>query len=681
MKRKQLKQFFKKILVAIVFIFVAFVFIVKTMNVETAKASIISDYTLINDTINTSEQELMENNADVVSILEYQKGLYTESLANLTGEELTKTQDLINQINNEITYFTQYKTVQNELIANGNELAAIDDEIVNMGLKAAVTSVIAVYYQKQYLLSAELLSHMLINPDRHTYYTPVNWGALEYVDLISKEIPQNEEVVGIAEFEEPSFSLTLDQIKRRNNYDAYYALGNNFVYQKKYVDSTKVGVNIKEIYTYQMSTGRIDEQLCLVAETKGIIVPFILTIEDKIVAEGKLPYEYEIVDGEAHITHVGNMNYIDIPSQLLDYDYENLADWSNRPYRPVTTIAENCFAYSYVLMTITLPNTVTRICDNAFLDCVNLKEITLSTNLTYIGNEAFKNCGMLRNIDISEENYNIITLGTDVFMWCYPFMTITVPQNRYMEYLNEPSWVGSTKYLTTSSTEYSTYSIDDTSEKNISFSLDASKSKIVKLNVTAANKYEFVLNYPSILRYTFYDNKMAELFGGSSITQNANAYTFSKDLEKDVYYLGIIFNDATSSGDITITIRKKHVHDYTYAWRNYTQHHYSCDCGDSGLQPHAVSASSASTCAIGGGGNYKKCLLCGGNASIGFVGYESVNTLRSQNGSYILPNGVIVLVDIDIEAYLNGTLVFNSNEYEVVYNSNVAYYEKNDIVK
>ena len=34
MKRKQLKQFFKKILVAIVFIFVAFVFIVKTMNVE-----------------------------------------------------------------------------------------------------------------------------------------------------------------------------------------------------------------------------------------------------------------------------------------------------------------------------------------------------------------------------------------------------------------------------------------------------------------------------------------------------------------------------------------------------------------------------------------------------------------------------------------------------------------------
>lgn len=30
----------------------------------------------------------------------------------------------------------------------------------------------------------------------------------------------------------------------------------------------------------------------------------------------------------------------------------------------------------------------------------------------------------------------------------------------------------------------------------------------------------------------------------------------------------------------------------------------------------------------------------------------------SINGSYILPNGIIVLVDEDLDAYLNGTLVF-----------------------
>ena len=34
------------------------------------------------------------------------------------------------------------------------------------------------------------------------------------------------------------------------------------------------------------------------------------------------------------------------------------------------------------------------------------------------------------------------------------------------------------------------------------------------------------------------------------------------------------------------------------------------------------------------------------------------------NGSYILPNGVMVLVDDDIDAYLDGTLVFiNPGEY------------------
>ena len=32
------------------------------------------------------------------------------------------------------------------------------------------------------------------------------------------------------------------------------------------------------------------------------------------------------------------------------------------------------------------------------------------------------------------------------------------------------------------------------------------------------------------------------------------------------------------------------------------------------------------------------------------------------NGSYILPNGIIVLVDEDVEAYLNGTLVFYNKD-------------------
>ena len=36
----------------------------------------------------------------------------------------------------------------------------------------------------------------------------------------------------------------------------------------------------------------------------------------------------------------------------------------------------------------------------------------------------------------------------------------------------------------------------------------------------------------------------------------------------------------------------------------------------------------------------------------------SVITQVSANGSYILPSGIVVLVDEDIQAYLDGTLVF-----------------------
>ncbi len=35
---------------------------------------------------------------------------------------------------------------------------------------------------------------------------------------------------------------------------------------------------------------------------------------------------------------------------------------------------------------------------------------------------------------------------------------------------------------------------------------------------------------------------------------------------------------------------------------------------------------------------------------------------HTENGSYILPNGIIVLVPEDEEAYLNGTLVFRTGE-------------------
>ena len=71
-------------------------------------------------------------------------------------------------------------------------------------------------------------------------------------------------------------------------------------------------------------------------------------------------------------------------------------------------------------------------------------------------------------------------------------------------------------------------------------------------------------------------------------------------------------------------------------------------------EPHVVSRGAFSS-----GNKYASCLVCGGKAAVGMALIQGIDGLpHSENGSFILPNGVIVLVDEDIEAYFNGTLEF-----------------------
>lgn len=101
---------------------------------------------------------------------------------------------------------------------------------------------------------------------------------------------------------------------------------------------------------------------------------------------------------------------------------------------------------------------------------------------------------------------------------------------------------------------------------------------------------------------------------------------------------------------------ESHNYGFSYDWRNNTTHYSNCMCGDHRLEGHIVSPGS-----IVGGSQYATCLLCGGLAKVGFIGPLNLNDLqKTNNGSYILPNGVIALCDEDIESYLNGTLVFSA---------------------
>ena len=103
----------------------------------------------------------------------------------------------------------------------------------------------------------------------------------------------------------------------------------------------------------------------------------------------------------------------------------------------------------------------------------------------------------------------------------------------------------------------------------------------------------------------------------------------------------------------------EHTHEYSYQYLNKNSHILTCRCGaTSGLrQGHAISIDDV-------GKTYANCLGCGyllnlNSDSAVIMGITSPSVIKvSLNGSYILSNQMIVLVDEDVRAYLNGTLVF-----------------------
>ena len=99
-----------------------------------------------------------------------------------------------------------------------------------------------------------------------------------------------------------------------------------------------------------------------------------------------------------------------------------------------------------------------------------------------------------------------------------------------------------------------------------------------------------------------------------------------------------------------------------YAYYTSNTHKAYCACGEYVLKVHAIDAG---TIYSFHGHQYGRCLDCqviidlGGNGPIIPVTPFNSNQMVTDNGSYILPNGIYVIVQEDLEAYLNGTLVFH----------------------
>ncbi len=247
--------------------------------------------------------------------------------------------------------------------------------------------------------------------------------------------------------------------------------------------------------------------------------------------------------------------------------------------------------------------------------------------------------------------------------------------------------------------KYDKNKVDTSSSiSNISYKLyvNAGKDSILEIDNSSYNQY-YKINVTSTnsVKAELYDENMEllETYKGSNIQ------IYTAFLNSD-YYLKLNYASSSASGNINISI-STHTHSYTYEpaesshnatctvcgykttsshvydqhyciycnvytsmhdydrnfeWISYTMHSAQCCCGEVGTQGHVVASGSYNA-----GQRYAKCLLCGGLADIGFAELNSNSSAITKvtvNGSFILPNGVIILEAADLEAYLNGTLVF-----------------------
>lgn len=253
--------------------------------------------------------------------------------------------------------------------------------------------------------------------------------------------------------------------------------------------------------------------------------------------------------------------------------------------------------------------------------------------------------------EIIENSADIITITVDGSTQSVKKLNAKKAMNYLMGY-NSSSHILSNVEMSTNKTIYSSV---DFFERNA----------ILKLTNDDSAKYEFFIEANSTVNIVLYDENWNEI-QLSSLVKNGDTTYFESDLSPKIYYLRIYLDVDSAFEPINVNISIiKHVHNFD-DWIYYDRMHHInvCECGAMGSikEVHVVSQSEIV--------NYKaSCLVCGRLLDLRYD--IAISTLgnqvrRSVNGSYILPNGIVVLVDSDIESYFNGTLVFYSqSELEV----------------
>ena len=143
------------------------------------------------------------------------------------------------------------------------------------------------------------------------------------------------------------------------------------------------------------------------------------------------------------------------------------------------------------------------------------------------------------------------------------------------------------------------------------------------------------------------------------VTQSYTKTTFSDELHKCVSTVNgltyTFYEEHTLDDTMCTGCGYVHTHTYgPYLYHNARSHAKVCNCGKTETEGHWVYAADIID------GRYATCQVCNYLLDLNEDLPTIINSIHqvSVNGSYILPNGIVVLVEEDVEAYLAGTLQF-----------------------
>lgn len=237
--------------------------------------------------------------------------------------------------------------------------------------------------------------------------------------------------------------------------------------------------------------------------------------------------------------------------------------------------------------------------------------------------------------------------------------------NNIVQNVKKLSAWGAFKYLMNNYYYHVAYNIDTTEVEfsdiitnTRSDSIFDENTSFTKLNIQECGDYTINISSTNSLKSVLYNSNFESVSEKEIITETNTNKEILYYLSEGTYYLKVNLNGETvNSVNISISIDyNDHIHEYT-GWERYsnTYHIEVCECGERGTikSVHVVEAPV-------GLEKYALCIDCGTLIDVSDNHFPSIMSITkySVNGSYILPNGVIVLVEEDVEAYLNGTLVF-----------------------